>query len=102
VPRGFLAGVPATVSEIQVKSSSSIWHARKYAIVLERWARSRGKEWRGGGRLELTANDGYLDQQWRHGGLWHEQPGSVLARVLERESVREGGVYMGAMAWQRG
>jgi hypothetical protein len=57
----------------------------------ERWARSRGREWHRGGTLELTANGGDLDQQWQRGGLWHEHPGGVLARVLERESVREEG-----------
>jgi hypothetical protein len=70
--------------------------------VSGRCARPRGKEWRRGGRLELTANGGDLDQQWRRDGLWHEQPSGVLTRVLERESVREEGVYKGAMAWARG
>jgi hypothetical protein len=81
---------------------SSFWRKEKGETMSGSCARSRRKEWCRGGRLELTASSGDLNQQWRRGGLWHEQPGGVLTRVLERESVREGGVYMDAMAWQRG
>jgi hypothetical protein len=59
VPWEFLAGVPAADSKNQGKSPSSIWCARKYAIMLERCPRLRGKEWRRGrsrGASLLTRN----------------------------------------------
>jgi hypothetical protein len=59
VPREFLAGVPVADSKIKVKSPPSIWCAREYAIVSERCARFRGKDWRRGrsrGASLLTKN----------------------------------------------
>jgi hypothetical protein len=78
-------------SEIWSRSVLTSWRKIGERKVSGRCARPRGKEWRRGGRLELIANGGDLDQQWRRGGLWHEQAGGILTRVLERESVREGG-----------
>jgi hypothetical protein len=104
-PREFFTGVPAAESKIQVKSPSSIWRARKYAIVLEKCARLRGKEWRRGrsrGRRCSPETGGAFWQYWRRGDLWLGQPGGVLARVLERGECRQRGGLYGGVAWQRG
>jgi hypothetical protein len=98
-PREFFAGVLAADSKIQVKSPSSIWRARKYAIVSEKCARLRGKEWRRGrsrGHRCSPETGGAFWQYWRRGDLWLGKPGGVLARVLERgECGWRGGLYGG-------
>jgi hypothetical protein len=55
-----------------------------------------------GGRSGLTVAGDDLQLQWWRGGLWHEQPGGVLARVLEGDECGGGGGFIDAIAWARG
>jgi hypothetical protein len=78
--------------EIWLWLSSSFWNSNEKRIMSERCARARGMLRCRGGRSGLTVAGDDLQLQWRRGGLWHEQPGSVLARVLEGDECGGGGV----------